>query len=122
MEDINCWEEKFELCQYSDQLLNIISELNKRIKIPVNVKTIKKACYYARMYHGEQTRKSKEPYYSHPLMVAYLFASYVGKDIPQYYTTYLIVIAILHDCLEDTKFTYEMIVKIFGNQATMLGQ
>ena len=84
------------------------------LRIPVDIKVIQKACFYARFYHGDQKRKSLEPYYSHPLIVAYLFAKYVGKNKQIYYTTELIVIAILHDTIEDTKLTYEMIIEIFG--------
>ena len=113
MQNINYWESKFQPCQYSDKLLGLIELLNKTARIPADIETIKKACYVARLYHGDQTRKSLEPYYSHPLIVAYLFALYVGNNIQKYYTTDLIVIAILHDTIEDTKLTYEMIAEIF---------
>jgi len=102
MEDIKNWESKFQPCQYSDKLLNLLIFLNTMLRIPVDIKIIQKACYYARFYHGDQTRKSGEPYYSHPLIVAYLFALYVGNNIQKYCTTDLIVIAILHDTIEDT--------------------
>ena len=46
--------------------------------------------------------------------MAYLFALYVGYHKQIYYTTDLIVIAILHDTIEDTALTYDMIVEIFG--------
>ena len=114
MQNIDCWESKFQPCEYSDKLLNLINELNKTAKMPVNLLEIKKACYVAREYHGTQLRKSGDPYYSHPLIVAYLFAEYVAKNTPKYYTTELIIIAILHDTLEDTTLTYEMIVEVFS--------
>jgi (p)ppGpp synthase/HD superfamily hydrolase len=114
MEDLNCWESKFQPCEYSDKLLNLITELNKTARMPVNILEIKKACYVAREYHGSQLRKSGDPYYSHPLEVAYLFAKYVLENAEQYYTTDLIIIAILHDCLENTTLTYEMILIIFN--------
>jgi len=113
MEDIKHLESKFQPCEYSDKLLNIIDLLNKTARVPVNILEIKKACYYAREYHGTQLRKSGAPYYSHPLEVAYLFVKYVGNNMQKYYTTELIVIAILHDVMEDTELTYEMIVEIF---------
>ena len=47
-------------------------------------------------------------------MVAYLFSGFVGHYKQEYCTTDLIVIAILHDTLEDTTLTYDMIVEIFG--------
>jgi len=114
MQNINCWESKFQACQYSDELLSVIELLNKKVRIPADINIIKKACHVARLYHGDQTRKSLEPYYSHPLIMAYLFASYVGNNMQKYYTTNLIVIAILHDTIEDTKLTYEMIAEIFN--------
>ena len=114
MEDIKNWESKFQPCKYSDQLLNLLIILNTILRIPVNIEVIKQACYYARLYHGDQQRKSKEPYYSHPLIVAYLFAAFFGYCQQKYCTTELIVIAILHDTLEDTTLTYDMIVEIFG--------
>ena len=120
MEDIKSWESKFQPCEYSDKLLNLITELNKTAKVPVNISEIKKACYYAREYHGDQKRKSGDPYYSHPLIVAYLFAKYVAENARQYYTTDLIIIAILHDCLEDTTLTSDMIHEIF-NQFVAVG-
>ena len=101
MEDIKSWESKFQPCEYSDKLLNLITELNKTVRIPVDVLEIKKACYYAREYHGSQLRKSGDPYYSHPLEVAYLFAKYVAENAQQHYTTDLIIIAILHDTIEE---------------------
>ena len=120
MENIKNWESKFQPCEYSDKLLNLITELNKTARASVNILEIKKACYYAREYHGDQKRKSGAPYYSHPLIVAYLFAKYVAKNAQQYYTTDLIVIAILHDTIEDTTLTSDMIQKIF-NQSVAIG-
>ena len=114
MEDIKNWKSKFQPCLYSDQLLNLLIYLNTILRIPVNIEIIKKACVLARIYHGDQRRKSGEPYYSHPLIVAYLFALYVGKKMRKYCTTDLIVMAILHDTLEDTTLTYQMILEIFG--------
>ena len=114
MEDIESWELKFELCQYSDKLLNLLTILNKRDNKIIDLNEVKKSIYYAKKYHGNQLRKSGEAYYTHPLEVAYLFAEYVGKEKREYYTTNLIVIAILHDCLEDTALTYQMIKTIFS--------
>lgn len=110
------WESRFELCDYSGKLIDLVIELNKLVNKPVDISEIKKACYYAREYHGDQKRKSGDPYYSHPVEVAYLFAKYVAQNASQYYTTTLIVVAILHDCLEDTKLTKDMIAIIFSQE------
>jgi (p)ppGpp synthase/HD superfamily hydrolase len=114
MEDVNNWQSKFAPCQYSDKLLNKLSLLNEQAKSPVDISEVTKAIYYARKYHGSQMRKSGEPYYSHPIEVAYLFAEYAGIENEQYYTTDLVATSILHDCIEDTVLTKNMIEQIFN--------
>ncbi|XVN43646.1 MAG: HD domain-containing protein [Candidatus Rickettsia vulgarisii] len=48
-------------------------------------------------------------YFSHSLEVAYIVADYLFK-------TDIIIAAILHDCIEDTELTKEIIAKEFGNE------
>jgi (p)ppGpp synthase/HD superfamily hydrolase len=108
MEDINNWEQKFETCIYSDRLVTKLIDLNERTSDKVNIEEVKKAIYYARKYHGSQIRKSGEPYYSHPLEVAFLISDYLFR-------TDIIITAILHDTIEDTDLTKDMIEKIFGS-------
>ena len=108
MTDISCWESKFESCIYSDKLLNKLISLDKHDSHKINLVEVKKAIYYARKYHGNQKRQSGEPYYSHPIEVAYQIADYAFK-------TDVLVTSILHDTLEDTKLTKEMIGCIFGS-------
>ena len=81
--------------------------LNKTAKQKINILEVKKAIYYARKYHGFQLRQSGEPYYSHPLEVAYQIADHIFK-------TDILVTSILHDVLEDTVFTKEMIQDLFS--------
>ncbi len=107
MEDINSWQAKFESCQYSDKLLGKITLLNKSVQNPADIQEVKKAIYYARKYHGSQMRQSGEPYYSHPIEVAFMTSDYLLK-------TSAIVTSILHDTIEDTELTYGMIKDIFG--------
>ena len=114
MEDINCWQSKFKLCEYSSKLLNLLSLSNNKVNQPVCITEVQKSIYYARKYHGKQLRKSGEPYYSHPLEVAYLFAEYTGKEDRLYYTTNLVITSVLHDTIEDTKLTKDMIARIFN--------
>ncbi|MDR0329969.1 MAG: HD domain-containing protein [Rickettsia sp.] len=71
--------------------------------------------YYAKKYHGSQMRQSGEPYYSHPIEVAYMFASYTAQAVHQLFNTNMIVTSLLHDTIEDTTLTEEMIVQIFGS-------
>jgi (p)ppGpp synthase/HD superfamily hydrolase len=118
---------KFELCTYSEKLLNKIQKLEKqKDKSPekllwgditkqsdnanpeaIDMVLVKKAIAYARHYHGEQKRKSGEPYYSHPIAVAFLVADYACD-------TESMVISLLHDTLEDTSLTVEEIEQEFG--------
>ncbi|MGB1249242.1 MAG: RelA/SpoT family protein [Candidatus Promineifilaceae bacterium] len=62
---------------------------------------------YAREQHGEELRKSGEPYYTHPLTVAYYLAEY-NLDAPA------LMAALLHDVAEDCDVTIEDISELFG--------
>ena len=114
MEDVNSWQLKFQPCCYSDKFLNELYELNEKVDNPVDINEIKKAIFYARKYHGTQIRQSGEPYYSHPIEVAYMLARYAAKEEIRYFRTDLLVTSVLHDTIEDTKLTFNMITDIFG--------
>ncbi|OZG31522.1 MULTISPECIES: HD domain-containing protein [Rickettsieae] len=115
MEDIANWQAKFECCDYSDKLLNKLILLNNKVPYPVDIREIIKAIYYAKKYHGSQRRQSGEPYYSHPIEVAYMVAQYTAQEIPTLFKTEMIVTSLLHDTIEDTALTEEMIARIFGS-------
>jgi (p)ppGpp synthase/HD superfamily hydrolase len=112
VEDIHNWQSTFTLCSYSERLLQKILLKNSTAEHPVDINEVKKAIYYAKKYHGEQLRKSGEPYYSHPLEVAYRVSDYL-------FQTNAIVVSILHDTIEDTALTFEMIEAIFGHQVAI---
>lgn len=76
MFDLDVWLNKFECCVYADDLISKIHLLNHQTSNKVNIITIKKAIYYAKKHHSNQMRKSGEPYYSHPLIVAGMVADY----------------------------------------------
>ena len=94
-------------CQYSIRLIEKLKSLDT--KKVLDFELINKAIHWARKYHGDQKRKSGEPYYSHPLEVAYMVSEYQLK-------TDLIVGSILHDIVEDTEVTVEMIQGTFGQR------
>lgn len=94
-------------CHYSTRLLNKLKSLDH--KATLNFELITKAIDWARKYHDGQFRKSGEPFYTHPLEVAYIFAENIGAEEKRYYTTDLIITAILHDTIEDTLLTKSMI-------------
>ena len=99
-------------CQYSTRLIEKLASLDTKGVLDFDL--INKAIYWAKKYHDGQFRKSGEPFYTHPLEVAYMFSEYVGKYELKYYTTDLIITAILHDTIEDTLLTKEMILEGFN--------
>lgn len=94
-----------EHCHYSIRLINKLRLLDTQNLLDFEL--INKAIYWARKYHGEQKRKSGEPYYFHPLEVAYMISEYKLK-------TDVIVASILHDIIEDTEVTAGMILDNFS--------
>jgi len=99
-----------EPCIYSDSLLNKLAELNiTAVKYKcdqVNLSLIKKGLSFAKYYHGSQMRKSGEPYYSHPIIVARMVSDHIFRD-------HAIIAALLHDTLEDTTLTLSEIEQEF---------
>lgn len=95
-------------CCYSERLINKLLILNERAKDKIDIGMVKKSIYFAKKYHGVQKRQSGEPYYSHPLEVAYMISDYLFR-------TDIIVTSILHDTIEDTVLTKEMIAESFGD-------
>ena len=68
---------------------------------------IRAAFEYAKKAHEGQKRKDGSDYITHPLASAELVAEF-GLDEES------LCAALLHDCIEDTGATYEMIKKLFG--------
>ena len=71
---------------------------------------IRKALDVAIDAHSSQTRKSGKPYIFHPISVAKIVASKIGLDAQS------IASALLHDVVEDTKYSIEKIEEIFGKE------
>ncbi len=113
MKDISSWKEKFEICIYAKKLIDKLEYLNDKVKNPVDIEEIKKGIYYTRKYHGLQMRQSGDPYYSHPIEVAIMLAEFVADEAPKLFTSNMINAALLHDTIEDTELTEEMITEIF---------
>ena len=87
---------------------DVLEKVKKNKRWP-DTKLILKAYNYALKKHGEQKRKSGEPYIIHPTNVAYTIAE-IGLDEKT------ICAALLHDVVEDTDVTYEDIVNDFGKE------
>ena len=71
---------------------------------------LKEAMDFMKTKHGIQTRKTGGYYFEHPRRVA----SYVVMYKDSYQIEDLMIIALLHDVLEDTTATYEQIERKFG--------
>lgn len=97
---------------YSEPLIEKIIKLNQEAISykyqPVDVNKVKQSIVFAKYYHRHQRRKSGEPYYSHPIEVASIAADYI-------FNTDILVTSILHDTIEDTELTKEIICDNFGN-------
>lgn len=74
---------------------------------------INRAYVFAMRAHGTQTRASGDPYFSHPVEVAYILTS-LRLDVAS------IVTALLHDTVEDTGVTLEEIEAQFGPEIRTL--
>ena len=68
---------------------------------------LNRAYVYAMQKHGSQKRASGDPYFSHPVEVAYKLTEY-RLD------TASIITALLHDTVEDTDATLDEIESLFG--------
>ncbi len=74
---------------------------------------ITKAILFAQKAHDGQLRKDGKPYIIHPLSVGFILQS-AG------YSEDVIIAGILHDVVEDTKYTEEDISNIFGVRVAQL--
>ncbi len=78
----------------------------------MNPSLIEKAVRIAVLAHKEQTRKESDlPYVMHPFMVAFKLQKY---DFPDE----VIAAALVHDVVEDTKFTTEELRKELGPEVS----
>lgn len=78
-----------------------------------NLEVIERAYQMAEEAHGEQKRRSGEPYIIHPLAVAKILVE-LGMD------TESVAAALLHDVVEDTDVALAAIKKSFGNDIAVL--
>lgn len=85
--------------------------------VVTNIPLVLKAIRFANKHHQGQVRRgSGDPYYYHPIAVALILVAYKNsKNL-----VLLICAAILHDTIEDTKLTFEKIVKEFGKLVASL--
>lgn len=87
--------------------------MTKKIKLPIPI--VEHALYVALKAHEGQTRKDSAatPYIVHPVSVALLVSRFTMND-------QVLVAALLHDLLEDTRYTAKQMRKDFGAKALRL--
>jgi guanosine-3',5'-bis(diphosphate) 3'-pyrophosphohydrolase len=73
----------------------------------INKELVIKAYNLAAEAHGDQRRISGEPYVTHPVEVASILVD-MGMD------TNTVVAGLLHDVIEDTKYTFDEIAELFS--------
>ena len=93
---------------YSDLRSKIASIHNEN-----ELEVIDKAFAVAKECHGDQRRRSGEPYIIHPIAVADILVD-LGMDWQS------IVAALLHDVVEDTEYTLEQLKEEFGGDVAVL--
>ena len=96
------------MSEYKEVTIEDLISVVKKKKGRRDTKLIQRAYDYAKAKHGDQLRKSGEPYIIHPVQVAYTLAE-LGLD------DNTICAALLHDVLEDTDTTYDDLKNVFGN-------
>ena len=94
---------------YSDLREKISSIHNNKEELVI----IDKAFQIANDYHGDQRRRSGEPYIIHPLAVCDILVD-LGMDWQS------LVAALLHDVVEDTHYTIEQLTEDFGEEVALL--
>ena len=92
-----------------DQLLSKIQSYNKFS----NVEPLSKAYNFAIEAHKNQKRISGLPYIVHPIAVADILAELKLDSAT-------IITGLLHDTIEDTKATYDLVMKEFGKEVADL--
>jgi len=110
------------MSEYKQATIEDIVSTMKKNNWRCDTKIITKAYEYAKSKHGDQLRKSGEPYIIHPIQVAYTLAT-LGLD------ENTICAALLHDVVEDTSSTKEDLIREFNEEianmvdgVTKLGQ
>ena len=96
-----------------DKLYDMLIACIRRYHPSTDVTMITKAYQLAKKAHGEQLRKSGEPYIVHPLWVAIILAELeMDKET--------IAAGMMHDVIEDTKIGEETLKKDFGEDVCFL--
>lgn len=89
------------------------SLLREQQRSEAEIATVHRAYEYAAQQHDGQVRKNNDKYITHPISVAIILAQiFVDTDT--------VCAALLHDVLEDTSATSEVLTTMFGGEVCML--
>ena len=92
-----------------EQILSEVAGYYPNADLPL----VRRAYQFAAAAHDGQTRKSGDPYVTHPLAVAQIIAE-LKLDVAS------VCAGILHDCVEDTSATIEQLGDLFGKEVAFL--
>ena len=92
-----------------DQILSDVASYFPSADLPL----VRRAYQFAAQAHDGQTRKSGDPYVTHPLAVAQIIAE-LKLDVAS------VCAGLLHDCVEDTSATIEQLSELFGKEVAFL--
>ncbi|MBA3394089.1 MAG: bifunctional (p)ppGpp synthetase/guanosine-3',5'-bis(diphosphate) 3'-pyrophosphohydrolase [Deltaproteobacteria bacterium] len=92
-----------------DQILSELAGYYPSADLPL----VRRAYQFAAQAHAGQTRKSGDPYVSHPLSVAHIITE-LKLDVAS------VCAGLLHDCVEDTSATVEQLSELFGKEVAFL--
>ncbi len=96
-----------------DDLYDMLIARVRKYHPSADISMIGKAYELAKKAHGDQKRKSGEPYIVHPLWVSIILANLeMDKET--------IVAAMLHDVVEDTEISDQYIRQEFGEEVALL--
>lgn len=96
-----------------EDMLNHLFDVIHKYHPSADVSRVQLAYGFAKKSHGDQKRKSGEPYIIHPLAVAVILAELeMDKET--------IMAGLLHDVLEDTGVTDEEMKNTFGDEVLLL--
>ncbi|MGH3624867.1 MAG: RelA/SpoT family protein [Sciscionella sp.] len=95
------------------QVLEPLASVHRELHPKADLGLLQSAYDVAEEMHREQRRKSGDPYITHPLAVATILAE-LGMD------TTTLVAALLHDTVEDTKYSLDNLRTEFGDEVAHL--
>ncbi len=99
--------------RFLQERFTMLADKVRRMRPEDDVERLRRAFEFAAEQHGSQTRRSGEPYLSHPLEVAHILAD-LRLDVTA------LCAALLHDVVEDTHIPLSVVSEKFGSEVARL--